>query len=161
MSRQRNANRESQLMTLLSVKFPFVREGVATDDGITEKTRRRARGGKEDLSRKQSRDISDFVWVFCLGSSLGKRISLLQFKAIVMNHLLKSLRKQVTCSIFLDTYTEPKTLSYLYAFCCECLERHATENQRQRKFRCHECQAKIDLPWPLGRKRSGYETIEG
>ena len=61
MSRQRNANRESQLMTLLSVKFPFVREGVATDDGITEKTRRRARGGKEDLSRKQSRDISDFV----------------------------------------------------------------------------------------------------
>ena len=78
-----------------------------------------------------------------------------------MNHLLKSLKKQVTSSIFLDTYTEPKTLSCLYTFCCECLERHATENQRQRKFRCHECQAKIDLPWPLGRKMSGYETIEG
>ena len=58
--------------------------------------------GQENLvatllfSRKQSRDIPDFVWVFCLGSSLGKRISLLQFKAIVMNHLLKSLKKQVT-----------------------------------------------------------------
>ena len=53
MSRQRNANHEllcrSQLMTLLSVKFPFVREGVATDDGITEKTRGKGRGGKEAL----------------------------------------------------------------------------------------------------------------
>ena len=31
-------------MTLLSVKFLFVREGVATDDGITEKTRGKGRG---------------------------------------------------------------------------------------------------------------------
>ena len=48
MSRQRNVNHEllcrSQLMTLLSVKFLFVREGVATDDGITEKTRGKGRG---------------------------------------------------------------------------------------------------------------------
>ena len=63
-----------------------------------------------------------------------------------MNPLLKSLKKQVTCSICLDTYTEPKTISCLHTFCCECLQRHAIENQRQEKFRCPECQAEIDLP---------------
>ena len=63
-----------------------------------------------------------------------------------MNPLLKSLRKQVTCSICLDTYTEPKTISCLHTFCCECLERHARVSQRQGKFRCPECQAEIDLP---------------
>ena len=63
-----------------------------------------------------------------------------------MNPLLKSVKKQVTCSICLDTYTEPKTISCLHTFCCECLERHAIENQRQEKFRCPECQAEIDLP---------------
>ena len=34
-------------MTLLSGKFPFVREGVATDDGISAKnTKEGKRGGK-------------------------------------------------------------------------------------------------------------------
>ena len=63
-----------------------------------------------------------------------------------MNPLLKSLKKQVTCSICLDIYTEPKTISCLHTFCCECLERHARVSQRQGKFRCPECQAEIDLP---------------
>ena len=63
-----------------------------------------------------------------------------------MNPLLKSLKKQVTCSICLNTYTEPKTISCLHTFCRECLERHARVSQRQGKFRCPECQAEIDLP---------------
>ena len=63
-----------------------------------------------------------------------------------MNPLLKSLKKQVTCLICLDTYTEPKTILCLHTFCCECLQRHAIENQRQERFRCPECQAEIDLP---------------
>ena len=63
-----------------------------------------------------------------------------------MNPLLKSLKKQVTCSICLDTHTEPKTISCLHTFCCGCLERHARVSQRQGKFRCPECQAEIDLP---------------
>ena len=63
-----------------------------------------------------------------------------------MNPLVKNLKKQVTCSICLDTYTEPKTILCLHTFCCQCLERHARVSQRQGKFRCPECQAEIDLP---------------
>ena len=63
-----------------------------------------------------------------------------------MESLLENLKKQVTCSICLDTYTEPKTISCLHTFCCECLEKHARASHRQGKFRCPECQAEIDLP---------------
>ena len=60
--------------------------------------------------------------------------------------LFKNVKQQVTCSICLDTYTQPKTISCLHTFCCECLERHARVSQRQGKFRCPECQKEIDLP---------------
>ena len=60
--------------------------------------------------------------------------------------LIMNLKKQVTCSICLDTYTEPKIISCHHTFCCECLERHAIMNQRQGKFRCPECQVEINLP---------------
>ena len=63
-----------------------------------------------------------------------------------MESLLKNLKQQVTCSICLDTYTEPKTISCLHTFCCECLEKHARVSHKQGKFRCPECQAEIDLP---------------
>ena len=66
--------------------------------------------------------------------------------SILMESLLVNLKKQVTCSICLDTYTEPKTISCLHTFCCECLEKHARVSQKQGKFRCPECQAAIDLP---------------
>ena len=60
--------------------------------------------------------------------------------------ILTNLKKQVTCSICLDIYTEPKTISCLHTYCCECLEKHARVSQRQGKFRCPECQVEIDLP---------------
>ena len=63
-----------------------------------------------------------------------------------MESLLINLKEQVTCSICLDTYSEPKTISCLHTFCCECLEKHARVSQKQGKFRCPECQAVIDLP---------------
>ena len=63
-----------------------------------------------------------------------------------MESLLRNLKKQVTCSICLDTYNEPKTISCLHTFCCQCLENHARASHRQGKFRCPECQAQIDLP---------------
>ena len=63
-----------------------------------------------------------------------------------MESLLKNVMRQVTCSICLDTYTEPKIISCFHTFCCECLEKHARVSQKQGKFRCPECQAAIDLP---------------
>ena len=68
------------------------------------------------------------------------------FKAIAMEPLVENLKKQVTCSICLDTYTDPKILSCFHTFCCKCLEEHARKTHRQGKFRCPECQAEIDLP---------------
>ena len=68
------------------------------------------------------------------------------FLSIVMESLLKNIKRQVTCSICLDTYTEPKIISCFHTFCCECLEKHARVSQKEGKFRCPVCQAAIDLP---------------
>ncbi|XP_078344935.1 uncharacterized protein LOC144630438 [Oculina patagonica] len=62
-----------------------------------------------------------------------------------MESLLKNLKQHLTCSICLDIYNEPKTISCLHTFCCECLSNHARASHRQGKFRCPECQALIDL----------------
>ena len=59
---------------------------------------------------------------------------------------LRNLTKQVTCSICLDTFNDPKIISCFHTFCCECLENHARASHRQGRFRCPECQAEIDLP---------------
>ena len=64
----------------------------------------------------------------------------------VMESLLKNLKKQVTCSICLDTYTKPKTIACLHTFCCVCLEKHALVSKRQGKFRCPECQTEVGIP---------------
>ena len=68
------------------------------------------------------------------------------FLSIVIESLLKNIKQQVTCSICLDTFNEPKIISCFHTFCCECLEMHARVSQRKGKFRCPECQAEIDLP---------------
>ena len=63
-----------------------------------------------------------------------------------MESLLQNLKEHVTCSICLDTFTDPKTITCLHTFCCECLKKHALISQRNGKFRCPECQAEVDLP---------------
>ena len=63
-----------------------------------------------------------------------------------MESLLKNLKEHVTCSICLDTFTDPKTITCLHTFCFECLKKHALISQRNGKFRCPECQAEVDLP---------------
>ena len=59
---------------------------------------------------------------------------------------MRNLTKHLECSICLNTYNQPKTISCLHTFCCQCLENHARASHRQGKFRCPECQAQIDLP---------------
>ncbi|CAH3039547.1 unnamed protein product [Porites lobata] len=63
-----------------------------------------------------------------------------------MESLLINLKEQVTCAICLDSFTDPKTITCLHTFCCECLKKHALISQRNGKFRCPECQAEVDLP---------------
>ena len=63
-----------------------------------------------------------------------------------MESLLKNLKQQVSCSICLDTYKEPKIISCFHTFCRECLEKHARASHKQGKFRCPECQAEFCLP---------------
>ena len=63
-----------------------------------------------------------------------------------MESLLKNLKEHVTCSICLDTFTDPKTITCLHTFCRECIKKHALISQRNEKFRCPECQAEVDLP---------------
>ncbi|XP_078344819.1 E3 ubiquitin-protein ligase TRIM45-like [Oculina patagonica] len=63
-----------------------------------------------------------------------------------MESLLENLKQRLTCSICLDIYNEPKTISCLHTFCCECLSNHARKSHRQGKFLCPECRAEIDLP---------------
>ena len=67
-------------------------------------------------------------------------------QSAVMESLLKNLKKQVTCSICLDTYTKPKTIACLHTFCCECLEKYALVSQKQGIFRCPECQTEVGFP---------------
>ena len=67
-------------------------------------------------------------------------------RTLTMESFLRNLTKQVTCSICLETFKEPKIISCFHTFCCECLEKHARVSQRHEKFRCPECQAEIHLP---------------
>ena len=66
--------------------------------------------------------------------------------ASTMESLLKNLKEHVTCSICLDSFTDPKTITCLHTFCFECLKKHALISQRNGTFRCPECQAEVDLP---------------
>ena len=73
-----------------------------------------------------------------------------------MESLLKNLKEHVTCSICLDTFTEPKTITCLHTFCGECLKRHALKTQRQEQFRCPECQAQVGVPESFDQLPTGF-----
>ena len=73
-----------------------------------------------------------------------------------MESLLKNLKEHVTCSICLDTFTEPKTITCLHTFCCECLKRHALTTQQHGKFRCPECQAQVGVPDSFDKLPTGF-----
>ncbi|XP_068701543.1 E3 ubiquitin-protein ligase TRIM71-like [Montipora foliosa] len=63
-----------------------------------------------------------------------------------MESFMTNLKKHVSCSICLDTFTKPKTIACLHTFCCDCLEKHARTSSSGGKFRCPECQAEVALP---------------
>ena len=73
-----------------------------------------------------------------------------------MESLLKNLKEHITCSICLDTFTEPKTIACLHTFCCECLKRHALTTQQEGKFRCPECQGQVGVPERFDQLPTGF-----
>ena len=82
----------------------------------------------------------------CTSNSQVFRFALISQSADTMESLLENLEKHVTCSICLDTYTNPKTIACLHTFCLKCLEEHALKTQRQGQFRCPDCQAQVNIP---------------
>lgn len=73
-----------------------------------------------------------------------------------MESLLKNLKDYVKCSICLGTFADPKTISCLHTFCCECLKKHALASQRDGKFRCPECQAEFAIPDRFDKLPTGF-----
>ena len=85
-------------------------------------------------------------WLLRINEKLLCDIQTKVFVRFAMESLLKNLKKQVTCSICLDTYAKPKTIACLHTFCSGCLQKHALASQRQGKFRCPECQTELGIP---------------
>ena len=73
-----------------------------------------------------------------------------------MESLLTNLKEYVKCSICLDTFTEPKTITCLHTFCRECLKKHALTTQQDGQFRCPECQAQVGVPDSFDKLPTGF-----
>ena len=68
-------------------------------------------------------------------------------KSSTSSDALKILEEQLTCSICLDDYTDPKTLLCLHSFCHRCLEGLPLDLQGQKLFlSCPTCRTPTELP---------------
>ncbi|KAL9987579.1 hypothetical protein ACROYT_G001913 [Oculina patagonica] len=63
-----------------------------------------------------------------------------------MESTLPTLEQQLTCSLCSNTYKKPKILACYHSFCCDCLEKHASESQKDGKFNCPECETEVPIP---------------
>lgn len=59
---------------------------------------------------------------------------------------LQNLREEVTCSVCLATFTNPKQLPCLHSFCLECLKRLIRTSFRRDVLECPECRRKSPAP---------------
>ena len=60
--------------------------------------------------------------------------------------LMHNLREEVTCSVCIHLYKEPKQLPCLHIFCLECLNDLARTNARHGKIKCPLCQIEVAVP---------------
>ena len=60
--------------------------------------------------------------------------------------LMHNLREEVTCSVCIHLYKEPKQLPCLHIFCLECLNGLARTNARHGKIKCPLCQIEVAVP---------------
>ena len=72
-------------------------------------------------------------------------------RSISSSAAIKKLKKQLTCAICLDLYTNPKTLPCLHSFCQQCLEGLPLDPQGDNYFiSCPTCCHRTQLPQPTG-----------
>ena len=60
--------------------------------------------------------------------------------------LMYNLREEVTCSVCMQLYTNPKQLPCLHIFCLQCLNNLARTSARGGKIRCPLCQREVAVP---------------
>ena len=60
--------------------------------------------------------------------------------------LLNNLHEEVSCSVCMNTFNDPKTLPCLHAFCLHCLNEILGTSGRQDIIACPECRKEIQVP---------------
>lgn len=60
--------------------------------------------------------------------------------------LLNSLHDEVSCSVCMNTYTNPKQLPCLHSFCLHCLNEILRTTGRHDIIRCPECRTEVRVP---------------
>ena len=60
--------------------------------------------------------------------------------------LMHNLKEEVTCSVCIHLYKEPKQLPCLHIFCLECLNDLARTSARHGKIKCPLCQIEVAVP---------------
>ena len=60
--------------------------------------------------------------------------------------LLNNLHEEVSCSVCMNTFTDPKTLPCLHVFCLHCLNRILRTSGRHDIILCPECRKEIHVP---------------
>ena len=64
---------------------------------------------------------------------------------------LKEFEQQLTCTVCLDIYTNPKSLPCHHSFCQHCLEGLPVNPQRNKYYiKCPTCRTSTELPEPTG-----------
>ena len=60
--------------------------------------------------------------------------------------LLDNLHQEVSCSVCMNTFTDPKTLPCLHVFCLQCLNGILRTSCRHNIIACPECRKEIQVP---------------
>ena len=60
--------------------------------------------------------------------------------------LMYNLKEEVTCSVCMQLYTNPKQLPCLHIFCLQCLNNLNRTNAHYGKIKCPLCQREVAVP---------------
>ena len=80
--------------------------------------------------------------------SIDRSIDRSSFSAVIMDikTLLDNLHDEVSCSVCMSTFTEPKQLPCLHSFCLHCLSKLQRTSGLRAKIACPECREQFRIP---------------